>query len=188
MATATDTPVMIELAASRGYTLLSAQLEPAQFLKKRAERYASAAMAAGHARPLANITVARYVYLADSKKQAMDDLRDSVNYELGFQKARGLIRILKSNYDLPISGDDLSFDELAETGVYFLGDPDTVAGQLKEFYNAAGGFGTLLIVVGKDWATREKRARSMRLFMDQVAPRLRGLEPTRALSETGASG
>jgi alkanesulfonate monooxygenase SsuD/methylene tetrahydromethanopterin reductase-like flavin-dependent oxidoreductase (luciferase family) len=178
MATATDTPAMIEIAASRGYTLLSAQLEPAAFLKKRAERYAQFAKAAGQTAPLANITVARYVYLADSKKQAMDDLRDAVNYELGFQKARGLIRILKNNYDLPINGDDLSFDELAETGTYFLGDPDTVADQLKDFYEAAGGFGTLLIVTGKDWATREKRARSMRLFMEQVAPKLRDLQPT----------
>jgi len=35
----------------------------------------------------------------------------------------------------------------------------------------------MLIVTGKDWATREKRARSMRLFMEQVAPQLRELEP-----------
>jgi limonene 1,2-monooxygenase len=178
IATATDTAAMVELAASRGYTLLSAQLEPAQFLRKKADRYAHAAIAAGHTTPRANITVARYVYLADSKKQAMDDLRDAVNYEHGFQKARGLIKILKTNYDLPIVGDELSFDQLVEAGVYFLGDPDTVADQLREFYDAAGGFGTLLIVAGKDWATREKRARSMRLFMEHVAPKLRRLEPT----------
>jgi alkanesulfonate monooxygenase SsuD/methylene tetrahydromethanopterin reductase-like flavin-dependent oxidoreductase (luciferase family) len=178
IATATDTAAMVELAASRGYTLLSAQLEPAQFLRKKADRYAHAAIAAGHTTPRANITVARYVYLADSRKQAMDDLRDAVNYELGFQKARGLIKILKTNYDLPIVGDELSFDQLVEAGVYFLGDPDTVADQLREFYDAAGGFGTLLIVAGKDWATREKRARSMRLFMEHVAPKLRRLKPT----------
>jgi hypothetical protein len=34
-------------------------------------------------------------------------------------------------------------------------------------------------VAGKDWATREKRARSMRLFMERVAPQLRGLTPVR---------
>jgi alkanesulfonate monooxygenase SsuD/methylene tetrahydromethanopterin reductase-like flavin-dependent oxidoreductase (luciferase family) len=183
MATATDTAAMIELAAQRGYILLSAQLEPAEFLRKKADRYARAAIAAGHTTPLANITVARYVYLADSKQQAMDDLRDAVNYELGFQKARGLINILKSNYNLPIVGDELSFDQLVEAGVYFIGDPETVADQLREFYDAAGGFGTLLIVAGKDWATREKRARSMRLFMEHVAPKLRGLEATRSLSD-----
>ena len=57
--------------------------------------------------------------------------------------------------------------------------PNTVARQLRGFYEAAGGFGTLLIVTGKDWATREKRERSMRLFMEQVAPKLEDLQPLR---------
>jgi len=101
----------------------------------------------------------------------MEDLRPAITYELGFQIKRGLIRLLKSNYNWQFTGEDVSFDQLAEAGVYFLGDPDSVAGQLKEFYDASGGFGTLLIVTGKDWATREKRARSMKLFMEHVAPK-----------------
>ncbi len=52
-----------------------------------------------------------------------------------------------------------------------------MAAQLKDFFDASGGFGTLLIVTGKDWATREKRTRSLKLFMEQVAPQLRDLEP-----------
>ena len=43
----------------------------------------------------------------------------------------------------------------------------------------SGGFGTLLIVAGKDWATREKRERSMRLFAEHVVPKLRDLQPVR---------
>ncbi len=43
----------------------------------------------------------------------------------------------------------------------------------------SGGFGTLLIVTGKNWATREKVFRSMRLFAEQVAPQLAGLAPVR---------
>jgi alkanesulfonate monooxygenase SsuD/methylene tetrahydromethanopterin reductase-like flavin-dependent oxidoreductase (luciferase family) len=92
---------------------------------------------------------------------------------------RGLIRIIRSNYDLQFKGDEVSFDQLAEAGVYFLGEPDQVARQLREFYEAAGGFGTLLIVTGKDWATRAKRERSMRLFMEEVAPKLRDLTAVR---------
>jgi len=53
-------------------------------------------------------------------------------------------------------------------------------------YEASGGFGTLLIVTGKDWATREKRARSMKLFMEHVAPQLRDLEPVREPGEVAA--
>jgi alkanesulfonate monooxygenase SsuD/methylene tetrahydromethanopterin reductase-like flavin-dependent oxidoreductase (luciferase family) len=170
---------MIELAGSRGYTLLAAQLEPASFIRRKADRYARAAKAGGRSRPLRDITVARYVHLADSRREAMEDLRPAITYELGFQIKRGLIRLLKSNYNWQFTGEDVSFDQLAEAGVYFLGDPDSVAGQLKEFYDASGGFGTLLIVTGKDWATREKRARSMKLFMEHVAPKLRHLEPLR---------
>jgi limonene 1,2-monooxygenase len=179
MATATDTEAMIELAGQRGYTLLSAQLEPAAFLRRKADRYARAAKAAGRERPLDQITAARYVYLADSRREAMDDLRPFITHELGFQMKRGLIKIIKSNYNMPFAGDTVSFDQLAEAGVYVLGDPDSVVRQLREFYDAAGGFGTLLIVAGKDWATREKRFRSMRLFMEQVAPKLRDLVPAR---------
>ena len=137
------------------------------------------AVAAGRSAPLNDITVARYVYLADSKAEAMDDLRPFITYELGFQMKRGLIRIIKNNYHLPFTGDEVTFDQLAEAGVYFLGDPDTVARELEQFYDASGGFGTLLIVTGKGWATRAKRERSMKLFMQHVAPKLRGLQPLR---------
>jgi alkanesulfonate monooxygenase SsuD/methylene tetrahydromethanopterin reductase-like flavin-dependent oxidoreductase (luciferase family) len=109
----------------------------------------------------------------------MDDLRDDINYELGFQMKRGLIRVITSSYGLKLKGDTVTFDELAETGIYCLGDPDTVANQLRQFYDESGGFGTLLIVAGKKWATPEKVARSMRLFMEHVAPKLRGLVPVR---------
>ncbi len=61
----------------------------------------------------------------------MDDLRPSIDHELGFQIARGLIRMLKSSYQLKFDGERVTFDQLAEAGVYCLGDPDTVARQLR---------------------------------------------------------
>jgi len=179
MATATDTPAMVELSAARGYTMLHAQLEPPGSVRKKADLYARAGKAAGHKTPLNNLTVARYVYLADSRREAMDDLRADINYELTYQVQRGLIRLLTTNYGLSLKTDSVSFDELAEAGFYHLGDPDTVAKELRQFYETAGGFGTLLIVTGKKWATREKVFRSMRLFMEHVAPQLRGLVPAR---------
>src|SRR5271168_3743892 len=73
MATATDTPAMIELAAARGYTLLVAQLEPAGSIRKKADIYTRAAKAAGRDTPLQHVTAARYVYLTDSRREAMDE-------------------------------------------------------------------------------------------------------------------
>ena len=78
---------------------------------------------------------------------------------------------------MSFKADEVTFDQLAEAGFYHLGDPDTVAQELAQFYEASGGFGTLLIVTGKKWATREKVFRSMRLFMEEVAPKLRDLVP-----------
>jgi len=144
MATATDTEAMIELAGARGYTLLSAQIESAGSIRKKADRYARAAKAAGRTMPLSNLTVARYIYLADSRREAMDDLRPAFTYELGYQKKRGFIRLINASYGLSLVESEVTFDQLAEAGIYYLGDPDTVARQLREFYDASGGFGTLL--------------------------------------------
>ena len=104
MATATDTPAMIDLAAARGYTLLSAQLEPAAFLRRKADRYARAAKAAGRKRPLENITAARYVYLADSRARpgwicAPTSLTNSAS-----RQNAAWIKMLRSNYDLQFRG------------------------------------------------------------------------------------
>ena len=179
MATATDTAAMIDIAGARGYAMLVAQLEPPGSIRKRPITMRAPPRRRAASAPLNNITVARYVYLADLRREAMDDLRADINYELGYQMKRGLIRLIKSNYDIGLKGDEVTFDQLAEAGVYYLGDPDSVAKQLREFYEAAGGFGTLLIVTGKKWATREKVFRSLRLFMDHVAPKLRDLVPMR---------
>ena len=109
----------------------------------------------------------------------MDDLRAAINYELELSEERAASSASSSQLRSGVKGDEVSFDQLAETGLYYLGDPDTVARQLREFYDAAGGFGTLLIVTGKNWATRDKVFRSMRLFMEHVAPKLRALVPAR---------
>src|ERR1700735_4190623 len=55
MATATDTPAMMEIAATRGYTQLMAQLEPASSVRRKGNHYARAAKAAGNKVPLKNI-------------------------------------------------------------------------------------------------------------------------------------
>ena len=127
IATATDTPSMIELAGARGYTLLSAQIDSAGAVRKKADRYARAAKAAGRTTPLRNLTVARYVYLADSRREAMNDLRPAFTYELEYQKKRGFIRLINASYGLSLVENEVTFDQLADAGIYYLGDPEEVA-------------------------------------------------------------
>ena len=94
----------------------------------------------GQPAPLSKFAVARYVYLADCRRQAMDDMRADINYELTYQIRRGLIRILTSNYGLSLKADEVTFDQLAEAGVYHLGDPDTVANELRRFFEASAAW------------------------------------------------
>jgi limonene 1,2-monooxygenase len=188
IAVATLTNDTIALAGERGYTLLGTGFEPPSAIRAKAEIYAEAALKAGRKRPLDKLSVACFVYVADSVQQAMDDLRPAVNLEMSYQKKRGLLKFVLHNYDLPKPVDDMTFDDLVDLGIYMIGDPDTVAAKLQRYCQEAGGFGTLLLVAGKCWATREKRHRALRLFMEEVAPRLASLTPELEFASPTAVG
>lgn len=177
MATATDTEATIKMAAERGYTFLSAFLETHDRLRPKADKYEQYAAAAGITGARKNITASRVVYVADSYEEALEDLRAAVTYEVSVQAERGFLKMLKNVFNVDVPNNEHAIEALVEAGFYFLGEPDQIAGQIKDFYDGAGGFGTFLIVTGKDWATREKRARSMTRFMEEVAPQLKHLEP-----------
>jgi alkanesulfonate monooxygenase SsuD/methylene tetrahydromethanopterin reductase-like flavin-dependent oxidoreductase (luciferase family) len=115
--------------------------------------------------------VARVVYVAESDKQAYADMAE---VDLGVPRATGRL-----DHYIPEGGtrDDLSMVGLMKSGDFFGGSPDTVYEGLKNFYDAVGGFGTLLIVAGRNWGTWEQRKRSWTLFMEEVAPRLARLDP-----------
>jgi len=185
LATATFTPETLRLAGERGYTLLTAGF-PAT-IRAAADAYAAAALAAGRERPLEQVTASAFVYVADSVAQAIADMREAVEYELGFQRARGLLRLLAQALGDDVDPDSLRFEDLVDAGWYVVGDPDTVHARLERLYEESGGFGTLLLGVGKSWATRAKREESLRRFVAEVAPRLAPLVPDRAVDEAAAS-
>ena len=58
--------------------------------------------------------------------------------------------------------EDVTPELLIDRGVLMVGPPERVYDQLREFYEKTGGFGTLLLVTGKDWGTNEQRATAMR--------------------------
>ncbi len=175
MATATDQPEMLKMAGENGWTLLSAFLEPPHMLKMKADKYCAAADAVGQKDPRKNISVSRLIYIADSKKQAIEEMREEVNYELSFQVKRGLMNFARNVYKLPLTGDNITVEDVVEHGLYTVGTPDEVARELKQAWEKSGGFGQLLMLIGKSWGTRQTRERSMRAFMEQVAPQLRDL-------------
>jgi alkanesulfonate monooxygenase SsuD/methylene tetrahydromethanopterin reductase-like flavin-dependent oxidoreductase (luciferase family) len=177
MATATETDSMIRMAGERGYILLTAN-EPPHLLKRKTDIYRSAALAAGRKNPLRNIANARFIYVTDSKAKGIQDLKPAVTVELQFQVARGLFKMLTQLNKWDIDENTVTLEQLVELGWYIIGTPYEVAERLTNIYTDAGGFGTLLMITGKSWADRERRLSSMRLFMEEVAPQLRHLEPT----------
>jgi alkanesulfonate monooxygenase SsuD/methylene tetrahydromethanopterin reductase-like flavin-dependent oxidoreductase (luciferase family) len=120
----------------------------------------------------ARLRVSRFVYVADSVAAAKRDLRNADFVPI--HSGRRLDEFV------PPGGtrNDVTMDYLIDRGVFFCGDPARVAQQIEDFYHEIGGFGVLLLVTGKDWATNEQRATSMRRFMHEVAPRLASLQPS----------
>ena len=151
MATATDSQEMIKIAAERGYILVTAFLESAERIRMKAEQYAGFARAAGRADPRGYITASRIVYVADSEREAIEHLRPAVTHEVSVQAERGFLKMLKNVFGVDVPNDSRAIEALIDAGFYILGDPDTVAAKVRDLFEASGGFGTFLIVTGKDW-------------------------------------
>jgi alkanesulfonate monooxygenase SsuD/methylene tetrahydromethanopterin reductase-like flavin-dependent oxidoreductase (luciferase family) len=174
IAVATGQTALIRMAAARGWTMIIPQFDAPGAIAARAQAYLDAAAETGGKGTRQQLTVSRHVFVADSVAEARAILRDDVQRALEEWKRVNPERF--KGY-LPPSGraDDLTFDRAFDSGLFIGGDPDTVFRQLAEVYAGAGGFGTLLLVMGKDWASATARERSMGLFMREVAPRLDAL-------------
>jgi alkanesulfonate monooxygenase SsuD/methylene tetrahydromethanopterin reductase-like flavin-dependent oxidoreductase (luciferase family) len=147
-------------------------------LREHAEAFVEAAKAAGRTPARSDIRVCRYIHVSDSVKKGKEEIRESLIPTIERRK-----REFGWQFDkcLPPSGklEDVTFDYLIDSGVYFVGDPDTVYRRVKDLYDEIGGFGALIFIAGKNIGTRQQRQRSWRLFMQHVAPRLAELDPDR---------
>ena len=81
---------------------------------------------------------------------------------------------------------DIRYDDLVDNGNLFIGSPDSVRRKIEHHFEVTGGFGVLLFHAGRDYATPEKLARSMKLFMDEVAPKVRHLDADARLRQAAA--
>lgn len=159
------TDTTLELAAEKGFFPLMSWTNPTPQIASMMKTYLNTPNVADPPRR-DRIRVARYVYVADSVDQARRDLS---NADLGpIASGRRL------DAHIPPGGTiaDVTIDHLIDRDVIVAGPPDRVYGLLRAFYEETGGFGTLLLMGGKDWASTEQRAASMRRFMTEVAPAL----------------
>lgn len=163
----------LELAAEKGFYPLLSWTSPVEQVAGMIRTYLQTPNAADP--PLrSRVRVARYVYVADSVAQAKADLSDADLVPI--RSGRRLDAYVPPGGTLA----DVTVDTLIDREVLMCGEPERIYRQAKDFYAKVGGFGTLLLVAGKDWGTNEQRARSMRRFMTEVAPRLAPLDPVAA--------
>ena len=164
------TDATLELAAQKGFHPLMSWTNPADQLAGMIGTYLEAPNTADPPRR-SRIRVARFVYVADSVAEAKHDLRDADLVPI--RSGRRLDAYIPPGGTI----EDVTINGLIDRELLICGEPERVYRQLRQFYDAVGGFGTLLLVTGKDWGTAEQRARSMRRFMVEVAPRLAPLVP-----------
>jgi alkanesulfonate monooxygenase SsuD/methylene tetrahydromethanopterin reductase-like flavin-dependent oxidoreductase (luciferase family) len=168
----TDTTV--ELTAEKGFLPLMSWTQTLPQMKGMIDTYLRTPHMRGAAPARSRTRIGRVVYVADSVAAAKRELAHA-DLSHAYGRMQHLVPPGGSNADL-------TFDKMIDRGVFICGDPDTVYDGIKHVYDELGGFGTLLLIVGKDWATFEQRTRSMERFMAEVAPRLARLDPDKNLS------
>jgi alkanesulfonate monooxygenase SsuD/methylene tetrahydromethanopterin reductase-like flavin-dependent oxidoreductase (luciferase family) len=177
----TKTPSSAELAGRLGLLPLTGDFIPVPRLKMMGDTMVAAARAAGRAPRRRDLHATRVIYVAETDSIAREDMRasyeETIRWEIANTPHHQVERIPKGG-----TLADITYDYLIDTSNIFVGSPETVYRRIVDFYEQSGGFGVLMFHAGRDYATPEKLARSMKLFMDEVAPRLRHLDPDRAVA------
>jgi limonene 1,2-monooxygenase len=107
------------------------------------------------------------VHLAESKKEAIEDVRIGSGRELTEYFGATL------GHPTPDVPTNQIVDFMVERNQWMIGTPEDCIAGIERLQELSGGFGGLLIRV-EDWATREKTLHSYELFARYVMPRFQG--------------
>ena len=161
----------LEFCAEKSfYPLISWNPAPGQ-IKDMIEAYLRTPNKRGLPPSRDRVRVSRFVYVADSVGQARRELRGA--------DFAGAVIGGRMDHHIPPGGSraDLTMEYFIDQEIFFCGEPERVYRQIRDFHDEVGGFGVLLLVAGKDWASPRRRARAWRRFMTEVAPKLAPLAP-----------
>jgi len=115
--------------------------------------------------------VVNYLYVAESREQALAEIRDGVKTALSYNDGNGSLRQYLSRPDQTF--DELTVEEVIQNRSWIVGDPDQVTRELEELFNKTGGIGGFLITIN-EWGPVQTTYKSLELFARYVMPRFQG--------------
>jgi alkanesulfonate monooxygenase SsuD/methylene tetrahydromethanopterin reductase-like flavin-dependent oxidoreductase (luciferase family) len=147
--------------------------------------------------PIDRLAYCALVYVSDSDKAAQEGAEELIWYITANKVAEqwknppgyfppqvaGQMMKTASKHAIQSVGAAGGIDQFGKTtpeeqvlkGNMMYGTPDKVYAQIKRFYDYTGGFGNLLIMGQAGFLSYENTVKSMRLFNDEVYPRLKEL-------------
>lgn len=107
------------------------------------------------------------VHLAESKKEAQEDIREG--------SARVVTEYFGNTlgHEVPDVPRDQIVDFMTDNNQWIVGTPDDCIKRINELQEISGGFGGMLVRV-EDWAPRDKLHRSYELLARYVMPQFQG--------------
>lgn len=185
MAVATRTEELLDYAGRNGHIWLGSHYFSPSSFKGLTDTYKAGAAAAGRTDALQHIRAGLAIYVAESVDEAKRDIWEGASAEMSdLAKMVNVPHFRDYVPPAPKRYEDIDLPYLIDVGMFHVGDPDTVFASIRNYWRECGGFGGLLVIAGKEWSTREKRDRSLELFMKYVAPRVAALasEPATAVA------
>jgi len=166
----------LELAGERGFLPLSISLNPAH-TASHWDSVLRGAARTGRVPDRREWRLVREVYIAETDARAREYARDGAmgrcwgEYLLPFYVGNGMGAHFKSDPSEPDSILDVEY--LVDRN-WLVGSPATVTEKLQQLQHDTGGFGALLVVLYDFSGEQERWEESLRLLVEEVAPKVAG--------------
>ena len=171
-------PFLAKEAAGRGWSVVSANFIPEDSVATHWQRYVQGCEEAGIEPDGANWRVARTILVTETDAEAERYLqrpncapRYYFDYLSSLMKKAGFSQVMKG-LRKDMSDADLTPDWCVNE-VVIAGSPATVADRINALRSRLGPFGTI-VLGGIDWDDKPLWRNSMKLFAEQVVPKLDG--------------
>ena len=167
----------LRIAGERGWIPMSSSILMAHQLRGHWQKVEEGAASAGRVADRRQWRISRDVYVGETPQSAREEARVVLGrpwneHVWKNRKAGGILAANKLDPSMPDEAVDV--DYMIEN-CWIIGDPQECADKIRRLYEDVGGFGCLLPIT-QDPDDHSLIQRSIRLLMEEVAPRLSDLE------------